>query len=413
MNYSNYVYETQINDKTFLYHSLFQTMVEKGLDEESLRKGMFLAGQEREALYKRIYDREKRLKFFYVATWECSLRCPFCFVLKELEKKDYAKTDPDQLAIFLTNYFDRYTDTEKIAVSYLGGEPLMERGFENCKTMQSVTADFAKRKGLKLETTITTNGTITLDEDRLNFLKEIDMIAVSVDGDQLSHDLQRKVYRKDLLNGESPYIKTLRAIRSIVKAGMKDRITINSALSDDIYNDPARMKEYVLTMLALGVDSKHLHIGTIVPTECRPKNTENYNAYLNSGFVFPKPCCVFQHMSFFTLHGNALHGNYYEMKKSQFGTLASTLEEIEDRYKQYIANTMPVLSDETCMSCPVIGFCWGGCNHSKVLKEQPSKSCNQKLLELNVRKSAEAGTIKEFAEKNKHVVITKKVSELV
>lgn len=405
--YSNYVYETVIDGEPHLYHSLFKTMVKKGSEESVLKDGFFLAGQEKDALHHRVFSRENQLKFFYVPTWECSLRCPMCFVLKELEKVDDARTDPNMFSDFLTNYFAAYPKTDKLIVSYLGGEPLM--GLQNCQIVNQVATDFANKRGIKLEKTITTNGTITLTDEHLEFLKSIEMIAVSVDGDEVSHNLQRKVFRKDLLGGVSPYVKALQTIRTLVKNGMGDRLTINSALSDEVYNDDVRRREYILVLMALGVKSEQVHIGTIVPTECKPKTTKNYDNYLTSGFVFPRPCCVFQYMSFFTLHGNSLHGNYYAMKDSSLGSLTSTIAEIDSNYKDYIHRVMPVLHDETCMKCPVIGFCWGGCNHSSSLQKNPSKHCNQELLELNVRKSAQEGTIAEFAEKNKQIIVSKKL----
>jgi sulfatase maturation enzyme AslB (radical SAM superfamily) len=62
---------------------------------------------------------------------------------------------------------------------------------------------------------------------------------------------------------------------------------------------------------------------------------------------------------------------------------------------------MPVLNDPTCLSCPVIGYCWGGCAHSEALKRLPSQSCNRELLEVKVRRAADSGTLATFAEDNK------------
>jgi radical SAM protein with 4Fe4S-binding SPASM domain len=400
------VFETQAAGRPALHHSLTGVTLPADAPAAALRDHRFLAGQEAAALEARVFQRADRLKFFFIPTWECSLRCPFCFVLKQLKPVDpEPPTDPGRLEAFLDRYADRYPDARTLHVCYLGGEPLL--GLGACRQADDVFRRFAARTGWTLQQTITTNGTVDLTPAHYEFLSHMMQVTVSVDGDQASHDAQRRVYKRELFTVDSgcgsvsPYQKALRSVYGLARNGLADRLTINSSLPDDIFRDPVRLADYTSILVGLGVRPDRINIGTLIPTERKREQTQVYDEYLKCGFVFPRPCCVFQYMSFFTLHGDSLSGNYYDTRSSRLGTLDDPLDVVEGRYREYIRREMPVLNDPTCLSCPVIGYCWGGCAHSEALKRLPSQSCNRELLEVKVRRAADSGTLATFAEDNK------------
>jgi radical SAM protein with 4Fe4S-binding SPASM domain len=394
--YSFYVQPTVVEGRKVLYHTLLNKTLPADADEETLRANKFLSGQEQDSLWDRIFLREDKLKFFYISTWGCTLRCPFCFVLKQLKKVDNSALNPDEMYTFLDNYHKKYPQNRKIEVCYLGGEPLLN--IDNCLKMCDVTKRFCQERGITLSQSVTTNATIDLTDDHMRFLEALDLIVVSIDGDEEHHNAQRKVYMLDVVGQEKPFMKSLKVLKKMCDSGLSHKISINSALGESMFNSPQRMKEFVLILTAIGVNPKSINLCTLIPTACQSNVTKQYKEYLNSGFVFPKPCCVFQYMSFFAVHDNKLYGNYYELEQSLLGTLIDPIEDVAKSYRQYVKDRMPILKDETCMKCPVVGYCWGGCNHSLLLKDSPSKCCNQPALIDKVKKSAEDGTITTFGE---------------
>lgn len=394
--YSRYVLRTKIEGKDSLYHTLTGEFLPVDATPKQLRDGKFLWEQNREVLFQTVFKRRNRLKFYFVPTWECSLRCPMCFVGKNLEPHDGAKFDPEKFNTFLTRYHKRYPENKKIEVAYLGGEPLLN--IDDCVKINKAVIDFCNGRDIRPSQTITTNGTVTLTDTHIEFLKRLDFVTVSVDGDEEHHNASRRVYDRVLLNGESPYKRTLKFIRRLCKEGID--VQINAALSEDIYNDSDRLKEFLVVLLCLGVKRQNILTGTVIPNSVR-KVDPYYSSYLEGGPVFNRPCCVWQYMSFFSLHGTKLYSNYYEMDDTYVGELDTDLDLISEAYHRIICKKMPVINDPICLECPVIGYCWGNCYHSGILRESPSTHCNRQALTLKVLESAARGDIAEFGDKNR------------
>ena len=51
---------------------------------------------------------------------------------------------------------------------------------------------------------------------------------------------------------------------------------------------------------------------------------------------------------------------------------------------------MPCIQDKTCMECPVLGYCWGGCVNGHVfINGKPSLTCSRKQLVPHIQKLAD------------------------
>lgn len=291
-----------------------------------------------------------------------------------------------------------YPDTEEVMVHFLGGEPLLN--LDNCLAVIDSSSKICDKYGLKMRATITTNGTTEPTEEQIKFLKRMDSISISIDGDQQNHNYFRKVHLPSVLGEDDAFTKSLKVTKKLCEEGLADKLGINTTLTDNMFWEDERIREFVFILTCMGVKKEKIQIALAVPTQ-HYGTSDSYKAYLGSGFVMPRPCCVFQYMSFFCLYNDKLYGNYYETEESCLGGLDVSLSELEENYRKYLFSKMPSLHDETCMSCPVVGYCWGGCNHSEVLKDKPSLSCNQKALIEKVTHSAETGEIFEFGVKHK------------
>jgi sulfatase maturation enzyme AslB (radical SAM superfamily) len=69
------------------------------------------------------------------------------------------------------------------------------------------------------------------------------------------------------------------------------------------------------------------------------------------------------------------------------------LSVIERQQEKLTKETAPALCDPKCRSCPVVGYCWGGCSVIENTAQPLSKYCNQKDLIDRVQLFASSGTL--------------------
>ena len=155
------------------------------------------------------------------------MRCPFCFVLHQLKKpiidQSSAKINCDNLLTFTNNYFESY-NPKKIGVSFIGGEPLLN--MENCENCDDVFSNVANKFDVPYINFITTNLSMSIGQKEIDFLSKMSQINVSIDGDEQSHNSQRKyVDSKD-----NSYRIVLRNLKTLVDTGLSSKISINATI---------------------------------------------------------------------------------------------------------------------------------------------------------------------------------------
>ena len=140
---------------------------------------------------------KKRVPIFVVicVTNRCNLRCAYCYE----EVYDRQEGEFTKEAIF--SLIDQLTDMGTRYVSINGGEALLRGDFKDI-------VDKVKSNGLLCH--LSTNGTLV--SKHLETLREVDSIAISIDGDQLSNDRNR---------GEGSYNKIIEGMKSLKQAGIK------------------------------------------------------------------------------------------------------------------------------------------------------------------------------------------------
>lgn len=315
------------------------------------------------------------LEIFAITTWGCNLRCPFCFVLKNL-KGDGSKQeiiDPDQLVEFCLRHHNRF-GTSMVSMVLIGGEPM--RAKEACwKYVEAARA--LKQAGIRVRMSMTTNASShVFDEEDLLLIRELDNINISVDG--VNHDRMRKK-----IKGEGDYSVLKRAltnIRSICRSGMASKVFIQS-----VFIEEEDREVFVKMLMLLGVLPERVMIGGARNTEFFKKGSSKFLR------ISKKPCCVFRYMGHFTIDSRGLHGNYYEPEATFLGKLDDPLRDIEKAYRQYIIEQMPAYNDPVCRSCPALDICWGGCFGSIESQELPSRYCDQqKMIEYKMGMKDEA-----------------------
>ena len=176
----------------------------------------------------------------------------------------------------------------------------------------------------------------------------------------------------------------------MIESGIKD-VIVQAGFEDKGYEEKNILKFYEKLLMA-GVKYKNIIFGTIVPTKQKPEITKKYLEVLSSAKINFRQCCTYRLMSEFVLDSsNNLYSDYFDIKNTYIGKTTDSLEFIKEKYVETIKKHMPVLQDENCMKCPVIGACWGGCSNAKNIK--PSSVCNQKLLYEKVKEKEKDGTL--------------------
>ncbi len=124
----------------------------------------------------KITGKRRPVRVSLLVTKKCNLRCFYCYAMDEI-------TDPTiQDASFekLTSMIDEIYDSGCRWVNVLGGEPLARPDIEE-------VIDYIVKKGMLCE--ITTNGYYI--RKRINALKKLDHLAISLDGNKEANDRAR------------------------------------------------------------------------------------------------------------------------------------------------------------------------------------------------------------------------------
>lgn len=158
------------------------------------RKAMF------SLLANKVCRKRIPVRVSFLVTKYCNLNCFYCYARDILNVKDVREPSIEDLK----NIIDQIYDAGCRWINILGGEPLIRNDIEEF-------IDYAYRKGIFME--ITTNGFFV--KKRINALKKVDHLCISLDGDKESNDRSR---------GEGSFEKIVEGIEFAVKNGLNVRV---------------------------------------------------------------------------------------------------------------------------------------------------------------------------------------------
>jgi len=358
-----------------------------GASTSDLEQFGFLEGGEEKVVRDYIFREPKTFEIKLISTWTCNLRCSHCFVLHQLVNKDKGSIDVDKLCGFMDSYFGAFSKLTGGRIQFVGGETALTAK-KNIEAIERVT-DLCNTRGVKIRFHSNTNG-LELDEDILDFYTKLSNFTISLDGPKHLHDAQRKA-----LDGRgSPFDRTMENIGRLVSLGMRDKIMVQSAVSDEGMNKECILSFYK-SLLMTGVKFENIHYKVSVPTEWHDPGEKFKEARASP---FPVPCCKYRWMTDFTVcTDNNIYCDYFDTtEKNKIGSLLDPIENLATKHRQLIETNMPVLHDPKCKSCPVIGICWGNCCNTYNLYK-PSEICDAEGLHERAKKAASAGKLFDFA----------------
>ena len=339
--------------------------------EETLRKSHFLKGQEQEALHATLFAPPKQYRFVVIPTWRCNLRCTHCCVLHKLVKRDESKIDVDLLEAFCRRHEGTY-GSSLMQVVFCGGEPLLSP-----KSVRAII-DMCHRLHPNPKLILTTNLTVNLTDEIMEIMELLGSITVSIDGTEETHNIQRKPLRSDW----NPYERSMNNLKRLLLAGFRNKIYVQSAMATREH-----LPQFYYNMLKLGLNKKQIKYGIIHPTVHKPQANElhlNLWKKRNHKVGWFTPCCKYLYMHHFLVGpDNYLYTDFYV--QDRLGHLSESFENLAAKYRETVIDNMPVLHDENCLSCPVIGYCWGGCSQSIEHIKKPSQFCDRDgLIKLHL-----------------------------
>lgn len=354
--------------------------------DQELEDSKFLVGQELECIEDHLFRRPARFEIKLITTWRCNLRCSHCFVLHQLVKKDPGSIDVDKLCGFLDAYLDEFDTVKGGRIQFVGGESALTAR-HNIEVMDRVE-ELCERKGRKIRFHSNTNG-FDLDEDIIEYYKRLTNLTISLDGPKHLHDAQRKSADSE----DSPFDRTVSNVRKLVELGMRDKVRVQSAVSDEGMNREC-ITSFYKTLLMNGVKFENISYNVSVPTKWHDPGERFKDSQRNP---MPIPCCKFRWMADFTVcTDNNIYCDYFDVTEgNRIGSLSDPVKEIAEQHKKAIREKLPVLHDPKCQQCPVLGICWGHCcNLHGIYK--PSDLCDAEGLYKRAQEAAEKGALVEF-----------------
>lgn len=405
MELSPHVQRTRHEGEDVLYNLVTKkTLPMADADEPRLRAGHFLAGQEDSCVREALGNYSKSLVLNVNPTWECTLRCKHCCVLTQLVKEQRETIDVPKFIGFVDRCLTA-RDYDRFTMSFAGGEPLLRPAtITGCV---EGGRELAARHSREMFSGLTTNGTVPLDDAVVAALEAVDRIVVSVDGLKEHHNRQRRPFQSAI----DPFDVTIAAIEKMQDLGLNDKIRVQAALPDHLLDDCDYIAEYFRFFLEMGISD--VLWGSIHPTNVVAP-TKNFVANLKGAHFRNEPCCKFRVASSFSIDpSHKVFDSVWEWTWAELGTLDSDPEEIYRRQMEMIYSDYPCLKDKTCMSCPALGVCWGGCvNGVTLVGDKPSLFCDQKSLVEKVRSCAADGTLVPRSRPGPSVLPNDKVNEL-
>ncbi|WP_299436682.1 radical SAM protein [uncultured Aquimarina sp.] len=156
---------------------------------------------------------------------KCNMGCTYCYAQQGDFGGPSKKMTIDTAKSAIDLLIDQRKPRERVQLTFLGGEPLMNRDDIQQATIYAVNK--AKTKDVDIQFSITTNGTLVREEDAIFFEKYGFAVTVSLDGLKTDHDKLRL-----MKNGTGSYDKIMKKIEPLLRLQKKmqvsARVTVTS-----------------------------------------------------------------------------------------------------------------------------------------------------------------------------------------
>lgn len=205
------------------------SILDKSTIDALLEEGFVVEQKtDEKACFQYYFDRTRyitsadTLTIVFIPTYNCNLRCPYCYEGNDKNKKIIALKNIEAIIEFTK---DRIEQSQKampiraLEVSLYGGEPMLAKKELRyfCEKMKTI----AQKYKLPIYYDMVSNLTL-LDDDMIALIQDYNMmIQVSIDGIKEQHDV-----RRILPNGQGTYDKIIKNLETLLKKDLKDKVII-------------------------------------------------------------------------------------------------------------------------------------------------------------------------------------------
>lgn len=335
-------------------------------------------------------------------TMECNARCYYCF-----EKGARMGTMSEETADAVADFLIKECTEGELYIAWFGGEPLMAPEIISRINTALVNS------GIKVESTVTTNG-ILIDEEMIRRFREWNVTRVQITLDGIGEDYNNT--KRFVLPIEDPFSRILQSIDLSIESGISVHLRVNYKSTsydtvketmtflherygsyDKLYLygvplDLPQIKGYsefdenegniflqVLDdSLRKGYENDELNFRSL-------RVSEDYNPALGNLMIapFPANCFMVNRHRYVIDDTGKLYKCQKHLGKEKFS--CGDVFSGPDKNEIYDFYVTEQFHDENCTQCAMLPICQGGCNANRLLYGNkfacpPSKSIVEKLV---------------------------------
>lgn len=320
-----------------------------------------------------IDSRREGYKCIFFLTWDCNLRCRYCY-----EKTKESKRMSLEVAIQAVDYFMNYA--KNVHIQFFGGEPLLEFNLIK-KITNYLKTHYKNRYSLSMFT----NGTL-INENVIEYLRTNRVhVTLSVDGPKEVNDTNRI-----FPNGSGAFGKTQASLNKLDRRNTKIRMTITpnnvAYLFDSImyfyelgYHDIQEEVDRFITWPMESINrliSEYKKLGLFLVDKYRDSSFhwKNYEQrvfpFLSSKNTRRGRCGSSEGMCSMDTNGDLYPCQKFIVRKTL--KIGDIYNGFNDEQRNIVSSyRLPNYLKETrkCKSCQYVGNCFAGCIADNILQD--------------------------------------------
>lgn len=410
INVSDYIVSFELNDDEMLvystlstsmitmskerYHQVFELKEISECDQdyaELEEMGFVFQGpansqaKELERIRREIINTDHGITAVTIApTMACNARCYYCF--EHGAKWGYMS---NKVADATADFLIKRCKEKELYIAWFGGEPLMAT-----EIIDRINNRILK-SGIKIESTITTNG-ILIDSQMIERFRKWNVTRVQITIDGIGEDYN--CIKNYVLEIDSPFERIMQNIELIIKADITLHLRINykstsyevvRSTMDYLHERFGAYKKLYLYGVPLDlplvkgysefdVDEGAIFLNVLDDSLKRGyendelnfsslRVSEDYNPALGELMIapFPAPCFMVNKNRYVIDDAGLLYKCQKHLGKPEYSCGSVIEGVVENEFYQYYVTEK--LHDEKCVHCNMLPICQGGCNANRLL----------------------------------------------
>lgn len=322
---------------------------------------------------------------------KCNLGCTYCYAQEGSFGGTAKSMTWDVAKVAVERLFEEAQAGERVNLSFMGGEPLVNRDLIQSATRLAV--ELAQAKGAKVGFGITTNGTLLTPDDGDFFERYGFAVTVSLDGVGAIHDRLRP-----FKSGNGSYDRIVANLKPLLSQQRRMQVSARVTVTPQNLN----LRETLEQLIEMGFHSVGFSPMLSSPTGRAQMETADLDIMLEQmidcGREFERQTIAGQRYPFsnLTLAMQQIHRGTHRpypcgagagyMGVSADGTLSACHRFVDDeaglmgdlnngldrqRQNQWLADRQ-VDRQEPCKSCWARYLCGGGCHHEVIHRGRPA-----------------------------------------